>query len=145
MSEYTSDVSDDDLESLLTSMSKEVYKNADYKKGKNGKLTMTTTLDKETFDEAFEAFLSSMTKSLKKSLESQGIEAKNIRHGDCELTITVRDGYVQEYEMEFTIKLDYGSQVISVGVNLDIEINNPGQEGTVKLPTGCKDWEEYIP
>lgn len=130
---------DEDMESLLQKLPNEAFDDAEYKKGKNGKLTMTTELDDEVFEETFAEFIKSTEDAIKESLS----DAKNFSYDDCEISITIQKGYVIEFDIEFEFSLEVNGTEYDVFVHVNTEINNPGEDVTVKLPKGCSNWEKY--
>ena len=126
-----SDYSEDMMKKLPSDLLKdvEVVKNDDKSK------TVTVAIPDETFDEIFDDLLDMMT-------DSMGMSATGISISDAVVEITVKNGYVQTYGVDFSMAMTVEGISFTATAECEMVYENPGKAVTVTLPEGYESFQE---
>ena len=107
----------------------EVVKNDDKSK------TVTVAIPDETFSELFDDLLDTMT-------DSMGVNATGLTISDAVVEITVKNGYVQTYGVDFSMAMTVEGISFTATAECEMVYENPGEAVTVTLPTGYENFRE---
>ncbi len=120
---------------MLKQLPQSVFVDKEFTENADGSLTFTTDLSSEMFNEIFSEFANEMIAS------NLGEEGAEVEFGDAKITITVADGYIKEYVMEYTMAMDV--QGVAADVAVVTSLNYTKYSGvTVTFPEGYENFEE---
>jgi len=125
----------DDAQNMVQTIPEELLKNVETKTGKNGSTTVTVTIPDELFEEVYGDFLDGIN-------AESGMVDGDISIRDAVVQITILNGYVSSYDMQFGMDVTVAEVVTKTTVKANIEYKNPGEKVTPTPPQGYQDFEE---
>lgn len=125
----------DDINDMLQNIPENLMEEVELVKGEDGSSTVTISIPDEVFSEIYADFIEVVN-------ESSGQGDGEIAISDAVVKITVADGYVSVYEMEFTMEMTVEEISTKTDVKASVTYKDPGKEVTITPPEGYKDFEE---
>lgn len=121
-------------EEMMQMIPEALMKYVELEKGENGSATATITIPGEKFTEIYSDLVDSLGEDL------SGAEDLTVK--DAVVIISVAGGYVEAYEMSFSLEAYDGDEVSSLTVDASITYENPGKPVEITPPEGYKDFKE---
>ncbi len=125
----------DDMKNMLRELPETLLEGLDFMKNDDGSKTISVALSNADFTELYEALLEDTS-------ASNGVSIEELEVKDAVVSITIKDGYISVYEMEFTMTTAVEGVETSTDVAYKLTYDNPGQEVTITPPEGYQDFEE---
>lgn len=104
-------------------------------KNNDGSESVRITVDGKEFMDLFKDMIDSMNSNI-------GTEVVNLTISDATVTITVRDGYISVYEMDYSMNMEVSGTAAQAAVTASVQYNNPGKAVTVTPPDGYESFPE---
>ena len=128
------------LEDLLVDLPEAIYENIEASKNEDGSKTIALSLSAEQFETLYAAIASSLG-------ESMGMfdEGADVTFKPATLSVTVKDGCVSVYELDFAldITMDMYGESMTMDFSCKYKIDVKKTSGvTVTPPTGYESFEE---
>lgn len=125
----------DEVNAMLQAIPEDLLENVEMVKGDDGSASATISIPDEVFAEIYSDFIDSVG-------ESAGMEGTEITISDAVVRITVANGYVSVYDMEYTMEMTVSGVSATTEVKASATYDNPGEEVTITPPEGYADFEE---
>lgn len=117
------------VKTLLQVLPEDLLAACEIVKNEDGSKSVSLQIPAATFVSLYD----SMLKNLNQTVASPD---EDVTHGDANVTLTVKDGYLVKYEMDYTVTLDMEGQEIGASMKVAVDINNPGQDVVITPPEG---------
>lgn len=127
----------EEVNDIMRELPEEALDGASEEKYSDGRRVFTVDMNEEDFNETFD----DLVKSLGESVAGTGIEGFGFE--DAVVKITVKNGYISEYDMEFKITTVLDGVEMDMIVDVDLTIIDPGQDVTVLIPDSYKAFPEF--
>lgn len=115
---------------MVTQFPEEYFEGVEIVKDDDGSKSVTLVLTAEQYAELFGETLDSLTESM-----GAGITIKNVT-----LEISVKGGYVVEYDIEFDLDMSVQGTTLAASMDVDIDYINPGKDAKVTPPAGYENF-----
>ncbi|MBQ2757642.1 MAG: hypothetical protein IJF31_04075 [Clostridia bacterium] len=122
-------------EDMMKKLPEELLKDVEVVKNDDKSKTVTVAIPDETFNELFDDLLDMMT-------DSMGVTATGLTISDAVVEITVKDGYVQAYGIDFSMAMTVEGVSFTATAECEMVFDNPGEAVTVTLPEGYESFRE---
>jgi len=123
------------IEELMQDLPEELFANAEFVKGDNGK-TVSVDIPDKAFGEIFDDLYEYIGKT------AIGSDTAAVAASGAKASITVSKGYVREYLMKYTMKVGVKESAFSGEVEVKLSFNNIGKSVSVTAPEG---YESFAP
>lgn len=120
---------------IMQELPEELLKDAESQKNDDGTQTVTVTIDGEAFSKLYEELINSLN-------STAGTSATSLTISDAVVKITVKDGYVSVYDMDFTMNMDIDGITVKADASASVTYKNPGKDVTITPPAGYQDFPE---
>ena len=125
----------DEVNNMLVDIPEEFMDDLTFEFGKDGSKTVVISIPDDEFAEIFDAYLENLN-------SSNGLEGGDVTISDAEVSITVLDGYISEYEMEFMMTMEMNGVTVDAEVEASIEFEYPKGGVEITPPEGYQNFEE---
>ena len=129
------DIDSDYSEDMMKKLPADLLKDVEVVKNDDKSKTVTVSIPDETFNELFDDLLDMMT-------DSMGVAATGLTISDAVVEITVKDGYVQTYGVDFSMVMTVEGISFTATAECEMVYENPGEAVTVTLPEGYESFRE---
>lgn len=120
---------------IMQMLPEELLKDAESQKNDDGSQTVTVNIDGETFSKLYEELINSLN-------STTGTSVTSLTISDAVVKITVKDGYVSVYDMDFTMNMDVAGTAVKADASASVTYKNPGKDVTITPPAGYEDFPE---
>ena len=72
------------------------------------------------------------------------ILSANVQIKDAEVSITVKDGYIQSYSIDYDVVVEASGVTMRYGASASVTYNNPGKTVTITPPAGYQSFPSLI-
>ena len=117
------------VKTLLQVLPEDLLAECEIAKNEDGSKSVSLQIPADTFVALYDPML----KNLNQTVASPD---EDVTHGDADVTLTVKDGYLVKYEMSYTVSLNVEGQSIGASMKVAVDINNPGQDVVITPPEG---------
>lgn len=125
-------LSSDSVTDMITQFPEEYFEGVEIEKNDDGSKSVTLVLTTEQFAQLFGDMLDGLSDSM-----GGAVTVK-----DVTLEITVKDGYVVEFDIEFDMDMNMEGMAVSAEMDMDIDYINPGKEAKATPPAGYENFPE---
>ena len=123
-------LSSDSVTDMITQFPEDLFEGAVIEKNDDGSKSVTLVITAEQYAELFGEAMDSLSGSL-----GAAVSVK-----DVTLEITVKGGYVVEYDIEFDMDMNIEGMTVSASMDMDIDYINPGKAVKVTPPAGYENF-----
>ena len=120
----------DSVTNMITQFPEDLFEGAVIEKNDDGSKSVTLVITAEQYAELFGEAMDSLSGSL-----GAAVSVK-----DVTLEITVKGGYVVEYDIEFDMDMNIEGVTVSASMDMDIDYINPGKAVKVTPPAGYENF-----
>ena len=120
----------DSATNMITQFPEDLFEGAVIEKNDDGSKSVTLVITAEQYAELFGEAMDSLSGSL-----GGAVSVK-----DVTLEITVKGGYVVEYDIEFDMDMNIEGMTVSASMDMDIDYINPGKAVKVTPPAGYENF-----
>ena len=125
----------DDMNNMMQELPDDLLKTAAVTENADGSKTAKVTLSGKQFTSLFSAFVDGLS-----ATTGTGIEGVTI--GDAVVSVTVAEGYVTEYDMEFSMNMTAAGTETATEVKATMTFEEPGSTVTITPPEGYQDFPD---
>lgn len=125
----------DDMKNMLQTLPEYLLEGIEFTENEDGSKTISVNISDEEFTELYDELLEDLS-------ATSGVNPEDLEVSDAVVSITIKDGYVLEYDMEFTMAMTVEGVETDTDVAYKLTYNNPGQAVTITPPEGYQDFEE---
>lgn len=125
----------DDVNNMIQEIPEELFKNVDAINGNDGSMTVTIPIPDEFFSDIYSDFVDDIN-------SSTGVEGTDVKIKDAIVKITVLNGYISVYDMEFKMDMTVYDVATTTDVKASVTYKDPGKEITITPPEGYQSFEE---
>lgn len=113
----------------------ELLKDAVTQKNNDGTQTVTVTIDGEAFSKLYKDLIDTLN-------SSAGTSASSVTISDAVVKITIKDGYISVYDIDFTMNMAVDGTTVNADASAAVTYKNPGKDVTITPPAGYQDFPE---
>lgn len=123
-------LSSDSVTDMITQFPEELFEGAVIEKNDDGSKSVALVITAEQYAELFGEALDGLSESM-----GGAVSVK-----DVTLEITVKGGYVVEYDIEFDMDMNVQGMTVSASMDMDIDYINPGKDAKATPPAGYENF-----
>ena len=116
------------MEGIMQELPEDLLKNVEFKV-EDGAKTVTVNIPDATFKQVFDDFLEEMGE-----LALQD-EFDKLTTSNATVSMSVKDGYISDYSMEYTMTLGMDGINMDANVSASVSFKNPGEKVSVTVPS----------
>lgn len=120
---------------LLQELAEDLLQGAKIVKNEDGSKTVALTIPAAVFTEMYAPMLNNLNKTVGTAEDAMTVS-------DADVKLTVKDGYLTKYEMNYTVDMVVEGMDASASMAMTAEFLNPGQDVTITPPAGYQDFPE---
>lgn len=124
------------IEEFVQEIPEELLKNVEFTNEDDGGKTVNINIPDSTFNELYDDFLEMITET---ALQE---EFKNLVFSEADLSVTIKDGYVNVYSMEYNMSFNSDNVPMNASVEVSLEYKNPGEKVSVTMPKGYESFDD---
>ena len=125
----------DDVRDVLEELPEDLLKGVEFTENQDGSKTISVLVEEEVFVDLYEDLLEDVGAPVGNLLNNVAIE-------DAAVSITIKNGFVLEYALNFTVALiNSGFEDYESFVSYKVTYNNPGEPVEITPPEGYQDFE----
>lgn len=122
-------------EDMLKEIPAEILETAQVIEEDDGSVTLSVDIPEDVFADIFDEMIESMG-------ESAGTSYADLKVKDTHVEITVKDGYVTSYKMDYTMEMSVMGMTVTAEASAVMTFKNIGQPVTINPPKDYKDFPE---
>lgn len=123
-------LSTDNVTDMITQFPEELFEGAQIVNNEDGSKSVSLAITPEMYAQLFGDALDGLASSMGAAVTLK----------DISLEITVKDGYVVEYDIEFDMDMNVEGISVSASMDMDIDYINPGKAVKVTPPAGYENF-----
>ena len=120
---------------VMQTLPEELLNKSEIKKNPDGSQTVSASIDGETFSTLYKELIDTMN-------SATDTDVSGLTVSDAVVTVTVKDGYISVYDMDFTMNIDVSGTTVKSTATASVTYNDPGKAVTVTPPAGYLDFSE---
>ncbi len=120
---------------IMQILPEELLKDAVTQKNNDGTQTVTVTIDGEAFSKLYEDLIGTLN-------STAGTSASSLTISNAVVKITIKDGYISVYDMDFTMNMVVDGTTVNADASASVTYKSPGKDVTITPPAGYQDFPE---
>lgn len=125
----------DDMDAMVQELPEELLKDVKLTTNKDGSQSVTLSVDGETFSKLYKDYINDVNSSAQ-------LGEGDVTISNAVITITVKDGYILTYAMDFDMSVKVETITSTVKAKTTITYKDPGKAVTITPMEGYQDFEE---
>lgn len=122
-------------DNMLKTLPEELFVGKTMTDNGDGSSTVTLDIPSDMFAEIYDDIVDN-------AAATNGVDVEGVGLKDTRISITVKDGYIREYKMSFTMVMTVSGMETSTVMDMTAKYNSINEKITVNYPDGYKDFPE---
>ena len=125
----------DNMNDMLQVIPEDLLQDIEMIKNEDGSASVTVAIPDDLFVDIYADFIAGVN-------ESAGADIDEMKISDAVVTVTVANGYISVYEMEFAMEMTVADTATKTEVKASVTYEDPGKDVEITPPEGYQDFEE---